>query len=129
MKLNKTELTVMASRIQKNLKYLAEEAQVKCNKLSDTANKKAAQKIHDSLKALPLITKQYIAGKDYNGVQRKYVPSSVRKILKSMRVKQTTIILFNSPCSSEIYEELVLAQIGAENLDAIADIVTNKFIK
>jgi len=129
-KLNKTELSIIAKRIRKNLEEKADIAQKKHNALEDKNNLSRARKLARELKQISPEGKAYIGKRiyrDFNWDEK----FTVESILKDMQTTQKEIIVpaYYHSAENEIMDSLILAQLDAEDIDSLIRQVTAKFVK
>jgi DNA-binding transcriptional regulator YbjK len=146
MKLNQLELKTMCKRIVRDLQDQADAEQRCLDKESDKKNEAAAKKIfteltqanknaYQLLKDMRKATKKFAdTGNTSYGINREkfhFGKPDLKNILHSMRTKQTAVVVpFFSDYNykdSDIFQDLVLAQIEHDDISKLRDAVQSKY--
>ncbi|RLB94670.1 MAG: hypothetical protein DRH26_00515 [Deltaproteobacteria bacterium] len=126
MKLNKTEVEAIARRIVNNIIDAQEEKVDKLDKKDDIANMEKALAIKDAIVGLDKVTKSYLAkeaGINFKGM------INLNQILRNLRTSAVKIKKRNSyTYSSDIIDDLVIAQIDATTVKELITKVTKKYL-
>lgn len=137
MKLNRTELKVLAGKIEKTIAELAEQAQKELDAISDQQNLAKAKRI-----AKKLETTQGKLNKIFDDLPEEVkelykfnapaVTVKLQDILKKLRPEQTKVRVPTThhfyPEKGEIFQALVLGQIECDNLTGLRESIVRQFV-
>ena len=146
-RLIKSELHVLAGRIQQDLRSKAQKAQDACDKAADEINRTKAEMItieidtmlenmKTNLKGMQATTKKYLKNRTHRignhwdplsaqkGMEILLRVPTVSEVLATMHTTQTEVTV---PSITDIYHELVFQQIDAVDANELINRVVQKF--